>query len=213
MNRRTFLGTLTAAGFGEVLCWPGRTPAESFTLEPPNANGVQLSEAGIDPARVDAIGAEVGRQREPNWCWAACVAYVCRYHGCFLSQEEVVGSLYGGLQNRPASQQAILASLHRRGVDVGGIPFEMDSNVFSANYETAAADLTDNRPLVLGTMKHLMVLVCLRFLHTPGQFVGVKEAFAWDPAIGRKRELQAPEWSNVDFLARIVARHRVGVRP
>ncbi|MCB1193401.1 MAG: C39 family peptidase [Leptospiraceae bacterium] len=52
-----------------------------------------------------------GRQRQANWCWAACIQMVLNYHGLFVTQEQVVERIYGGLVDSPAGVQEIMNAL------------------------------------------------------------------------------------------------------
>lgn len=52
-----------------------------------------------------------GRQRQSNWCWAACTQMVLNYHGLYVSQEQVVARIYGGLVDQPANDYQIREAL------------------------------------------------------------------------------------------------------
>ncbi len=52
-----------------------------------------------------------GRQRQSNWCWAACTQMVLNYHGLYVSQEQVVARIYGGLVDQPAGEYEIREAL------------------------------------------------------------------------------------------------------
>jgi hypothetical protein len=52
-----------------------------------------------------------GRQRQSNWCWAACIQMVLNYHGIYVTQEQIVTRVFGKLINSRANLNHILAGL------------------------------------------------------------------------------------------------------
>ncbi len=69
--------------------------------------------AGIpsDEFEFFSASSQHGRQRQNNWCWAACIQMVLNYHGLYISQEELVAKVYGNLMDQPANEQQIIYAL------------------------------------------------------------------------------------------------------
>ena len=74
-------------------------------LSPSFTNGQSITQigqnyytAGIPSEEFEFFSAaqSTGRQRQANWCWAACVQMVLNYHGLHITQEQVVEKIYGG---------------------------------------------------------------------------------------------------------------------
>ena len=68
--------------------------------------GVQSSEFQF--AAAPDVG---GRQRQSNWCWAACGQMVLNNHGLRVTQEQVVQRIFGESVNAPGQPAQILAAL------------------------------------------------------------------------------------------------------
>ena len=164
--------------------------------------GIQQCEAGIDSsiARVRVSS----RQYLTQWCWAASIEMVFRYYGFRISQARIVQETWGSIVNLPGYPQQILANLNRPWVDARGRGFGVSGDVLSANPMTAARDLADDMPLIIGTTGHAMVLTALRYDGDRFGNVNVRAAIVRDPWPGRgRRVLSAGEWYGTNFLARI----------
>src|SRR5262245_47098196 len=61
-----------------------------------------------------------GRQRQQNWCWAACVQMVLNYHGLYVTQEQVVQRIFGQQADSPADENRILTALSGWAPDIRG---------------------------------------------------------------------------------------------
>lgn len=110
----------------------------------------------------------VGRQRQENWCWAACVQMVLNFHGLYVSQEQVVQRVYGQQVNRPANNAQILTALsgwapdnRRRFSAITASPYVWDEAVID--------DLAYKWPLIVGLENkdgasgHAYVLTAVQF--------------------------------------------------
>lgn len=91
-----------------------------------------------------------GRQRQSNWCWAACVQMVLNYHGLYVTQEQVVQRIYGNLIDRPAGEREIRQALSGWAPDVrGGVSYiSCQSGLSSINEITQ--NLAYKWPLIVG---------------------------------------------------------------
>ena len=129
---------------------------------------------------------------------------VFRYYGYRVSQTRIVQDTWGGIVNFPAFPGQILANLNRPWVDRRGRPFGVTGNVYSANPITAADDLAQDMPLIIGTTGHAMVLTALTYVRNQFGNGEVTAAVVRDPWPGRgRRVLSAQEWYGTSFLARI----------
>jgi hypothetical protein len=129
---------------------------------------------------------------------------VFRYYGFQVPQEQIVQQTWGGIVNLPAYPAHILANLNRPWVDLSGRRFSVSGDAFSANPITAAQDLAQDMPLIIGTMGHAMVLTALTYFVDQSGNGAVTEAIVRDPWPGRgRRVLVAQEWYGTNFLARI----------
>jgi len=199
MNRRQFILSASASVscllpttvFGRLACGP---------FVPP---GIQECEAGIDSDL--AYVAAGDPQHLSNWCWAASIEMVFGYYGHQVPQERIVREAWGGnILNLPGQPAQILGSLNRRWVDEGGQQFAVSADVYSANVITAAQDLAQDMPLIIGTMGHCMVLTSLRYQRDQFGNGTVTLAIVRDPIPGRGRRALAPEeWFGTTLLARI----------
>lgn len=169
-----------------------------------NHQNTQHCAAGIDSRLAYISAASVGGQHMNQWCWAACIEMVFRYYGLRVPQAAIVQQTWGGIVNLPGQPHQILANLNRQWRDSNGQRFNVSGNSSSANHITAAQDLSNNMPLIIGTMGHAMVLTSLEYVRDQYGNGNVTAAVVRDPWPGRgRRVLSAQEWYNTSFLARI----------
>jgi len=105
MDRRAFLVSLAALGAtprAELPFVPHTVSLRRGLYCTPFApNGVQQCEAGIDSSILDVTASD--RQHATQWCWAACIEAVFTYYGHPVTQERIVGDIWGGIVNMPGS--------------------------------------------------------------------------------------------------------------
>jgi len=199
VNRHKFL-TLVGAGVftAPPISW-ARLACGPFV--PP---GVQQCEAGIDSSVAHVTAATVGGQHLSQWCWAACIEMVFRYYGLQVPQAQIVQQTWGRIVNLPGLPGQILENLNRPWIDAAGRQFRVSGDAFTANPITAAQDLAQDMPLIIGTMGHAMVLTALTYVRDLNGNGYVISAVVRDPWPGRgRRVLSAQEWNATSFLARI----------
>lgn len=108
-----------------------------------------------------------GRQRQQNWCWAACVQMVLNFHGLYVSQEQVVERIFGRQVNEPATNSQILEALSGWAPDFRG----RSSLIRATTYvwdEAVIDDLAHEWPLIVGLDNkdgtgHAYVLTAIEF--------------------------------------------------
>ena len=200
MNRRKFLFASVGAS---ALCTTNPAAA-LLSCTPFNQWGLQQCEAGIDSGIANVTAAAVGGQHLNQWCWAACIEIVFRYYGHPVPQEQIVEQTWGGIVNLPGQPSQILANLNRNWEDLNGNAFAVSGNSYTANQATAAQDLSNNMPLIIGTLGHAMVMTSLQYTRNVRGGGQVNAAIVRDPWPGRGRRVLTPvEWYGTSFLARI----------
>jgi hypothetical protein len=126
--------------------------------------------AGIrtDEFRYSTAPEVVGRQRQANWCWAACVQMVLNYHGLYVTQEQVVQRVFGQQVDQGANEAQVLAALSGWAPDIRG----RFSAITASPYVWDMAlinDLAYKWPLIAmlrnddGRSGHAYVLTALQF--------------------------------------------------
>lgn len=132
---------------------------------------------------------------------------VFRYHGFRVPQREIVRQTWGRIVDLPGQPNQILANLNRPWTDARGREFYVYGDSLTANPVTAAQDLANDMPLIIGTMGHAMVLTSLTYLRDQFGRGEVKAAVVRDPWPGEDRRVLSPqEWYSTNFLARIRVR-------
>ena len=203
MRRRKFL--MTSSGvLGCGLLGVSNNINALLRCAPFDHMGFQRCEAGIDSNIANVVAASTGGQHMSQWCWAACIEMIFRYYGFNISQSEIVQQTWGHIVNLPGHPYQIIASLNRPWQDAYGRNFFVSGDTFSASPITAAQDLSQNMPLIIGTMGHAMVLTSLTYIRDIHGNGDVLEAVVRDPWPGRgRRILSAQEWYSTSFLIRI----------
>ena len=144
------------------------------------------------------------RQESREWCWAACIEMVFGYYGHRVSQSRIVRETWGGLVDKPVHVRQLLDDLNRSWTDNRGRRFRSNADVFDQP-AAGVADLRRNRPLILGTLGHTVVLtaITLEIDDFSGRW-NIAEAVVYDPWTGHgARILSSEEWRNVRFAVRV----------
>ena len=144
------------------------------------------------------------RQESREWCWAACIEMVFGYYGHRVSQSRIVRETWGGLVDKPVHERQLLDDLNRSWTDNRGRRFRSNADVFDQP-AAGVADLRRNRPLILGTLGHTVVLtaITLEIDDFSGRW-NIAEAVVYDPWTGHgTRILSAEEWRNARFAVRV----------
>jgi len=96
--------------------------------------------------------AAIGRQRCPEWCWAASCQMILNFHGLYVSQEQIVNRIFGSLSCQGGTPEEILTALTGWAPDYRG----RASEIYSQHYITNPAELVRNLAY------RWPLLVCLR---------------------------------------------------
>jgi hypothetical protein len=200
LDRRNWLKALAAAAGGGVIPATLRGALQCGPPTPPW--GVQSCVAGIPQERLNTVFAY---QQASEWCWAACIQMVFSYWGHPLSQQEIVKQTWGGIANMPAQPIQIVQDLNRGWRDARGVQFTSEGDYFSANGITAAQDLAQEMPLIIGSMGHAMVLTAVSYNRAQNGTGQITGALVRDPLPGNggRRPLSAYEAAATMLLIRI----------
>lgn len=207
-SRRRAVVTGAAAALALSISQSRRAQA-AVRCVPVDTFGTQLCEAGID----NLVRGVVASQQSSQWCWAACVSAIFAFHGFEVDQRLIVQATYGQAVNLPAHGPQIAAASSRDWTTDSGRRFSASCEVlwdsqFHVGRPTAVADaaqeLAQDRPLIIGTGGHAMVLTAMTYLrdgYGRGQPRAAVVRDPW-PGVGR-RPLSTQEWYGTSFLARI----------
>jgi Papain-like cysteine protease AvrRpt2 len=202
MNRRKFLTGLVSTSLASLFI--SNEANAILNCLPFQPSGVQHCEAGINSVIADVTAAAVGGQHLNEWCWAACIEMVFHYYGLIVPQEEIVRQTWGSIVDLPALPGQILIDLNRPWVDSYNRAFRVSGDSYTASHVTAAQDLAQDRPLIIATMGHAMVLTGLSYIRDAWGNGEVNAAIVRDPWPGRgHRVLSAQEWFSTNLLIRI----------
>lgn len=177
------------------------------------APGVQGCSVGID-SRVAFQFASA--QEASQWCWAACISMIFGYAGHPVAQPRIVARAFGTLANLPGEPWRIMAALNIPWVDDRGTAFQPHASV--ADLAEASHQLAADRPLIVGTQGHAMVLTAMDYrVRLDGAWVidrlTVRDPFPYGRATGvprppglglrGRRVLRADEAQAISFLAAV----------
>lgn len=181
-RRAVTFGTLAALVMPRPAAALNQCPAAGM---PPN-----ICSAMLDPARFGSTGT-AALQEESQWCWAACIEMVCRFHGIKLSQRSIVHRVYGGLVNMPADDKTLTAALNNQWTSDDGKSFRISADVYSpallqsgVSNERAIEDLTNERPLINGSGSHATVVARIDYVPQAGAPPVVERVHVIDPFPG-----------------------------
>jgi len=157
-----------------------------------------------------AAPAQAGRQRQSNWCWAASVQMVLNYHGLYVSQEDIVGRLFGALYDSPANLDRIMVALSGWAYDTRGKISTIHAQPYVMNNTVLINDLVNYWPLIIGfngfPIGHACVLTAIYYSMTPQQLPYIHKGVIRDPWPGNESR-QEYNWDqmlkSMTFLIRV----------
>jgi len=88
----------------------GTPLAVETTPLPLKSDRAELTTNGLNDFTVQCskINAVIAKQRDTNWCWAACAEMLLRYNGQNVPQEQIVGAIKKRVQKGETADQADL---------------------------------------------------------------------------------------------------------
>jgi hypothetical protein len=183
------------------------SPANALRLCPAPDLPPDFCSAMLDPYRF-ARTATPSLQRNSQWCWAACIEMVCRWHGVQLSQESIVNRIYGGMANMPANDQQLTSALNDVWEADDGSRIRISASVFSAamnlagvSNERVIADLSAGRPLINGSRTHATVVARVDYL--PRQRPDIRRVHVIDPWPGAASPPQYARFLEADEMTAV----------
>lgn len=92
---------------------------------------------------------QIDCQKESMWCWAACIQSVMAQSNIYQSQDQIVSSLAGWPENRPAHINEVINVLRQYrfrswSIDYPGTPVELKQTLNSGWKIIAFVNPTDN---------------------------------------------------------------------
>ncbi len=190
---------------GLVACWPARAGER---CHPPDAEGDSYCEVGIPSERLEPVTAQ---QKMSQWCWAASISMLFAFHGHPVAQERIVAGIWGHLADLPAPTGGTMSdALARPWRDDRGHPFRARIRVFDAgageyglDEEAVIDELRAERPLLVGTAGHAMVVTALTYVKDPSGFTQVVSVIVRDPWPGRGRRALSWEEMEPQYVAAV----------
>lgn len=186
---------------------PGPSYSEIQCSEP-DYSGVSSCTTGIDKELMYIEAYEP--QQASQWCWAACIQMIFNYYGYEMDQASIVNALWGDTVNLPGNHAIMLTALNAEWTDTNGTRFVVVADTYNITIEKAARDLSEDMPLIIGTLGHAMVLTAMLFNVNSdtsagngpsAQLTGATVADPW-PGNGI-RVLTVNEWNNINLAVRI----------
>ena len=199
MDRRDFVKAFPAFG---LACVYSRCQARSSCIKVPDASAAVRCTVGLESQVMNVMAKE---QHQTQWCWAACIQMIMTYYSHPVTQERIVLETWGNIANMPAAEEQILEALNREWVDEHGQEFYTTASAYATDVATAVQQLQLDRPLIIGTNHHAMLLTALSFTRDDLQsrFI-VHDARVRDPWPGRGlRSLTQAEWEGIRFAATV----------
>lgn len=174
----------------------------------PDGNGVRNCRAGLSTAQVEAIRVA---QEKSQWCWAASISMVFAHYGHNVPQEGIVRQHFGEAVDQAVPGDVITGLLEAPWTDRKGRPFAVTAAVAESPdkrpgpvHETMVAELTGQRPLLIGVSGHAMVLVRVDYERPPGgSAVRITGGTVIDPRPGRGLRRLLPHEARPSYVAAV----------
>jgi hypothetical protein len=156
----------------------------------------QPAPPGTQFCSINVGSLQLAPQQEPMWCWAATISNLFAYHGRAVSQATIVKTLTGGaLEDIRSGVYCNMSALMSRNWTDEKTGAVFSSRVTSAYDETCASpfsptppaavvsEINANRPLVIGTVVHAMLLAGVTYVPSPAG-VQLLNGYVFDPEPG-----------------------------
>lgn len=194
-----------------VMCLVSPAKADIIQIQP------GLFAAGVPSQQFNFFAAplEQGRQRQQNWCWAACVQMTLNYHGLRVSQEEIVQRIFGAQVDQPGTPEMILTALSGWAPDQYGRYSAIHASPYVFRGSTIVGDLANRWPLIVGLrgqpVGHAYVLTGVYYtVNIYDNEPMFQSVVLRDPWPGRQSRIEMP-WAifqqNLMFMARVSVMH------
>lgn len=157
-----------------------------------------------------------GRQRQQNWCWAACIQMVLNYHGINVTQEDIVTRVFGSLVDRPGQPEDIMTALTGWGVMYNGQNAQIQASTTVYGPGDIISDLADKKPLIVGfttsySVGHACVLTAATYyVDSYSKEPSIQSVIIRDPYPDQPSRM---EMSWAEFQSRLIFIARVHILP
>lgn len=207
LSRRAILAGAATASFV-----PGLAKAEGYCR--PFSPTARICEVGMPIGQILRIRSRTNDQVMRNWCWAACIQLIFQHFRYYVSQQAIVGSVFGGLVDRPLPGRDIAHAVASAWRDRRGRNFYPRARVLidrqygignpNAGGE-AIADLSYGRPLIVGANGHATVVTRMKYTESVYEGIVIRDVLVRDPWPGSPaiRSLSPSEFYNTAFLMRV----------
>ena len=182
ISRRAILGGVSSAVFAAAAA-----PAFGLEMCPFAGMPAGSCSALIDPQRFQAQNT-FDEQEESQWCWAASISMVCRFHGFHLSQKSIVTRIYKGSVNMSGDDRLLTEALNSNWEDDDGRRLRISADVFSPmlrqgniDNRRVVDDLKNDRPLIVGSRAHTTVLARVDYFPQPNGQPRIGRVHVVDP--------------------------------
>lgn len=203
-NRRLFV--LGGAAFAAAAAGPGAALARQTCRI---TDGTRQCHSRL---RHSLVVQSARRQHRSQWCWAAALSMVFAYYGRPVSQERIVRETWGKVTNMPRHVDDVMRDINRNWTDDRGRAFRASGRRLTLHHielpRRAAQALAANRPLIVGSLGHAMVLTEMRWEIGPDGQLFVSDIIVSDPANGARRNLTLAERLETNFVAAVDIRAR-----
>lgn len=98
----------------------------------------------------------IHKQHKDNWCWAACIQMMMRYHGDWQLQSDIVEKVYGYPYNWTASGNDIAEALY-------GWNGLRAKSFKQKSAQILIDELVSHGPIMIGTEEHAYILTHIFF--------------------------------------------------
>ncbi|HXK53390.1 MAG TPA: papain-like cysteine protease family protein [Hyphomicrobiales bacterium] len=146
-------------------------------------------------------------QNRSQWCWAAALSIIFDHYGYSVSQERIVGDVWGQVTDMPRHVDGIMRDINRVWIDDKGRHFRAIGARLTLDSEElpvqAARALARNQPLIVGLPYHAVVLTEMRWRVSELGKSFVDDLIVSDPREGRKRNLTVEERLYTRFVASV----------
>jgi hypothetical protein len=142
-------------------------------------------------------------QQASEWCWAASISMIFSFYGHPVAQPRIVQEAYGTVANVPAVAGSVMAqALNRTWTDDRGSEFHSSvrglydpaAGVSTLDNNQLIRELDQNRPFIVGTNGHAMVVTEMTYYQTQyGPYIVEIGVFDPWPTSGGARTLSAAE--------------------
>lgn len=150
--------------------------------------------------RIDGIEkflSKAKRQTEIDWCWAACMSSIMRFHGIQATQENIVKYITKKTKtdgNEAGTLFGILKALDK--AKYNGLMTEVYWESTGDPTELIIYDLQNNNPLIAGLVSgdaetgHIYTILGINLFYKEFHGIGlIKQFILWDPNTGKTKEM------------------------